>query len=514
MKRKAPDTTVLLEESFKKMRITGGQERTVRTRSATLPTRGQMKTLSQEAEGCLKDNGQETNVMSLFVMMMALLHSTSASCSVQASVWGVPMLGEPLYLNCTVICNNSEAGSVHWYKDGVEIFSQGELGGAWTNISDQSERDNVQFGIVKLMASSSDEGIYNCSKIQKGSPQDNVLIGKNVTVQLAPDSELTSSPNLWLQLAVDTMKKNSFCIKEGTSVQNILTQNLVGLAVSLDGYGNITQDEISQQEDEILENELTLDLEFIFHHECLCFDCEHHDLSNCPSVTRLSLPRGKRLGTGWSFFCDGKAYRALKKNYSGLCYVGRMVPLLLSKLTHQNKGHRKRRDLPPDCDDNLVLLNPADMAVAAAFVLPVPGLVVGIQKEVSKLACVFNKVTNLTAVILEEINQEMKELRTGVLQNRAAIDYLLLKNHLGCEQFEGMCCFDITDNSQKIQSQLEQLKREMAKMKTSDDWGFPNWFSWLWPFMSPILAIMGVILLAPLLLQCMSSSIQRLLAKS
>lgn len=94
-----------------------------------------------------------------------------------------------------------------------------------------------------------------------------------------------------------------------------------------------------------------------------------------------------------------------------------------------------------------------------------PGLIVGIQREITKLVCSFSKTANLTAQVLAEINQEMKELCTSILQNRATIDFLLLKHHLGCQPFPGMCYFNITDYSNVIQQQIDEIRQEINKIQ-------------------------------------------------
>ncbi|KFV97531.1 hypothetical protein N326_06648, partial [Eurypyga helias] len=40
----------------------------------------------------------------------------------------------------------------------------------------------------------------------------------------------------------------------------------------------------------------------------------------------------------------------------------------------------------------------------------------------------------------------------------AAIDFLLLAQGHGCEEFEGMCCMNLSDNSQTVYQQLRKLK--------------------------------------------------------
>ena len=59
------------------------------------------------------------------------------------------------------------------------------------------------------------------------------------------------------------------------------------------------------------------------------------------------------------------------------------------------------------------------MAVVAASIPPVPGLAIGMKKEISKLACAYSKTTNLTGSILLELNQELGEVQVAGLQNLA-----------------------------------------------------------------------------------------------
>ena len=65
----------------------------------------------------------------------------------------------------------------------------------------------------------------------------------------------------------------------------------------------------------------------------------------------------------------------------------------------------------------------------------------GMKKEISKLAWAYSKTTNLTESLLLELNQELGEVQVVALQNLTTTDYLLLKEHMGCEQFPGMGLF-------------------------------------------------------------------------
>ncbi|KFO69276.1 hypothetical protein N303_10072, partial [Cuculus canorus] len=58
----------------------------------------------------------------------------------------------------------------------------------------------------------------------------------------------------------------------------------------------------------------------------------------------------------------------------------------------------------------------------------------------------------------------------------AAIDFLLLAQGHGCEDFEGLCCMNLSDHSKSIFKQLQELKALTVKLKQSNI-GSGNWFA-------------------------------------
>ena len=52
------------------------------------------------------------------------------------------------------------------------------------------------------------------------------------------------------------------------------------------------------------------------------------------------------------------------------------------------------------------------------------------------------KALNATSQAISAISQELGQVREAVLENRAAIDHLLLRHNHGCEEFKGLCCFN------------------------------------------------------------------------
>ncbi|KFQ22716.1 hypothetical protein N332_07154, partial [Mesitornis unicolor] len=46
----------------------------------------------------------------------------------------------------------------------------------------------------------------------------------------------------------------------------------------------------------------------------------------------------------------------------------------------------------------------------------------------------------------------------------AAIDFLLLAQGHGCEDFDGMCCMNLSDHSESIHKKIQWLKEHVNKI--------------------------------------------------
>ncbi|KFP95507.1 hypothetical protein N330_00983, partial [Leptosomus discolor] len=49
-----------------------------------------------------------------------------------------------------------------------------------------------------------------------------------------------------------------------------------------------------------------------------------------------------------------------------------------------------------------------------------------------------------------------------------ATDFLLLAQGHGCEDFEGMCCMNLSDHSELIHKSIQMLKDEVLKFHVDD----------------------------------------------
>lgn len=80
-------------------------------------------------------------------------------------------------------------------------------------------------------------------------------------------------------------------------------------------------------------------------------------------------------------------------------------------------------------------------------------------QAVAAAALLVPEATKLT------MGQQLGQVREKVLENRAAIDYLLHKHNQGCEIFKGLCCFNLSDNSQLIKNKFQQIHNIVSNIK-------------------------------------------------
>ena len=70
-----------------------------------------------------------------------------------------------------------------------------------------------------------------------------------------------------------------------------------------------------------------------------------------------------------------------------------------------------------------MLFSPDEYVPLTIFVMP--AMVTYLHVEISRLACTMAKALNATSQAISAISQELGQIREVVLENRAAVDYLL-----------------------------------------------------------------------------------------
>lgn len=199
----------------------------------------------------------------------------------------------------------------------------------------------------------------------------------------------------------------------------------------------------------------------------------------------------KALPPGYFLICGDRAWPGIPKNaFGGPCYLGKLTLLTVSRqnwlnITTIQKGRRKRstHQLSADCDDNVELWS-STMNVFASLV-PSVGTAQALA-QLKKLACWSVKQGNATTEILTEMAHDMDSLRHAILQNRAAIDFLLLAQGHGCDDVDGMCCFNLSSHSNSIQKQLQWLRDRTKKISVNTN-PFDSWLQSLFGGLSPLL---------------------------
>ncbi|XP_017193511.2 syncytin-2 isoform X2 [Oryctolagus cuniculus] len=208
---------------------------------------------------------------------------------------------------------------------------------------------------------------------------------------------------------------------------------------------------------------------------------------HCNKTQKISYGTGHiLLPEGWFFSCGNFTFNYIPANISDgtHCCLSRLTVFLPSPemLDYKNTTRNRHKSqslhqLDPSCDDAVNLLSKEEVDALAFSLVGVPGLALGAYNTVTKLACTMVKNINSTSTALSLLNEEQQVLQQGILDNRAAIDYLLLLHHKKCNQVKNMCCFNLTDNSHSIAVEIQKLT-ELASHFTQDK-GSESLFNWL-----------------------------------
>jgi len=128
---------------------------------------------------------------------------------------------------------------------------------------------------------------------------------------------------------------------------------------------------------------------------------------------------------------------------------------------------------------------------------------------------------NATSSALSNLLLDIDSVRHATLQNRAAIDFLLLAQGHGYEDFEGMCCMNLSDHSESIHASIQKLKDGVSKLRQDDSWDwldklFGGWglYGWLRSLVKTAVYALAVFIFLLLLLPCLLQCLQKLITRS
>lgn len=109
-----------------------------------------------------------------------------------------------------------------------------------------------------------------------------------------------------------------------------------------------------------------------------------------------------------------------------------------------------------------------------------------------------------------DLLQDWESTRHTTLQNQSAIDFLLLVHGHGCQDFEGLCCFNLSSHAESISKSIQLLKKQVQKIKMEGkiidcfnyflgQGGFKGWGLFL---VKSVLRIFVIILIVLLMFSC------------
>ena len=232
------------------------------------------------------------------------------------------------------------------------------------------------------------------------------------------------------------------------------------------------------------------------------------------------------LPPGIFFICGDWAWAGIPSHIKGgPCSLGRLSLLIpnTSSILQMRKTHsRKKRSthaFTSECDDQLDFWNLEERITASFFV---PGVAAAkALGTLDKLGCWLAKQTNATSEALSGLLLDVDSVRHATLQNRAAIDFLLLAQGHGCEDFEGMCCMNLSDHSESIHKSIQLLKQGVQKLQLDDGWDWltkllQGWGlgSWLKGLLQTVIILGLVFLCLMLCIPCFCTCLQNMIAKT
>ncbi|XP_068255379.1 uncharacterized protein [Nyctibius grandis] len=249
--------------------------------------------------------------------------------------------------------------------------------------------------------------------------------------------------------------------------------------------------------------------------------CANVGRSRTEPAPDLAMPR--KLPEGLFLICGDRAWPGLpSKKLGGPCTIGKLSLLMPTRkviLNHTNLHKIKRSvtTLGKECKDEVELWSRTKVVLSSIFA---PGVAAaqGLT-QLRNLACWVAKRADQTSRILGTLANDVDSIRHATLQNRAAIDFLLLVHGHGCQEFDGMCCMDLNDHSRSIHKQIKELMDATQKIREQhgflDDWlGNLGIGGWLVGLIKMLLMGLFVICIIILVLPCLFSCLQRALQRT
>ncbi|XP_064512513.1 uncharacterized protein LOC135414988 [Pseudopipra pipra] len=206
-----------------------------------------------------------------------------------------------------------------------------------------------------------------------------------------------------------------------------------------------------------------------------------------PGFDAIGLPNDLFL------ICGQRAWKGIPgKAVGGPCTFGQLTffhprSVTLPKLRRRRRGTRR---FTPDCNSDVEFWNKAERITAS--IISQIGTAHALA-SLNKLGCWLAKEANATSAALSALLTDVDSVRHASLQNRAAIDFLLLAQGHGCQDFEGMCCMNLSDHSESVHASIQKLKALTQQLHVHDEWNLFGDWKWGWPWLRKVLIGLSIV---------------------
>lgn len=195
-------------------------------------------------------------------------------------------------------------------------------------------------------------------------------------------------------------------------------------------------------------------------------------------VSMISIESPKKSNRANYLICGDQAWAGISSPLHGdPCTVGWLslfAPNQTQIINYNKKNHSaiqkpSIKELDEKCNSEIIHWSHLKRSAVLVF-LPWVSAAKALD-ELGHLERWVMKQANLTSPALSTLLEDEEVTRKATLQNQAAIDFLCFTHGHGCEDFEGICCFNLSSKSETIHTSIQQMWKLIGNIKTeTEDW--------------------------------------------